>query len=429
MPDDRLHDVAALERERLEADRRYNDALTAADRAIVRPPAVPAPIAGPATRLPPVPHGWRGRLLGLVAAWLAPLADEQRAFNARVAAELDAAAARTREQAEALERFQSALIVFLQQITAFVDTKVRLAGATATDRIEAGERRLATVEELRAQVETLQRTVQSLKRRTIITEPAGPTEKIRPDSPVSSVLKEPAADLAYVGFEDRFRGSDEEIRERQSAYLPVFEGAADVLDIGCGRGEFLDLLRSRGVNARGVDLNAEMVGVARDRGLDAQAAGALEYVSGLADGSLGGVMCAQVIEHLEPAYLIRLLETLSYKLRAGAPVVFETINPACWLAFFSSYIRDFTHVRPIHPETLQYLLQASGFGRVSIRYSAPVPDHVKMAAVPLPAAIHASSDPAARALVEAAAVVNANAAILNTLMFSFMDYAAIGYRA
>ena len=160
--------------------------------------------------------------------------------------------------------------------------------------------------------------------------------------------------------------------------MPLFAGAKDVLDVGCGRGEFLALLKAAGVSARGVDANREMVATARERGLDVVESDALAHLESLADGSLGGLMASQVVEHLAPAYLVRLLATAYQKLRPGAPIVVETINPACWLAFFSSYIRDFTHVRPIHPETLQYLLQANGFGRVTLQYSQPVPEHMKM---------------------------------------------------
>jgi hypothetical protein len=135
-----------------------------------------------------------------------------------------------------------------------------------------------------------------------------------------------------------------------------------------------------------------------------------------------------VVEHLEPAYLMQLLHAVRRTLRPGSPIVIETINPACWLAFFSSYIRDLTHVRPVHPETLQYLLRASGFERVSLRYSAPVSEQVKMKAVELPAEVATSTQPAERALVEAARILNGNAAVLNSLLFTFQDYAAVGHR-
>ena len=202
-----------------------------------------------------------------------------------------------------------------------------------------------------------------------------------------------------------------------------------MLDLGCGRGELLAALREAGITARGVDANADMAAIARERGLDAVQGDALAFLSAQPDDSLGGVVATQVIEHLEPAYLIRLIETASHKLRRGAPLVLETINAACWLAFFSSYLRDFTHVRPVHPETLQYLLRANGFERVEIRYSAPVPDHMKMRTFDLPAELAGATDPAAKALGALAHAVNANAVILNNLMFTHLDYAAIGCRA
>lgn len=106
----------------------------------------------------------------------------------------------------------------------------------------------------------------------------------------------------------------------------------------------------------------------------------------------------------------------------------ETINPACWLAFFSSYIRDLTHVRPVHPETLQYLLRANGFERVSLRYSAPVAEQVKMKPVELPSEVTTSNGATDQALVEATRIMNGNTAILNSLLFTYQDYAAVGYR-
>jgi O-antigen chain-terminating methyltransferase len=186
--------------------------------------------------------------------------------------------------------------------------------------------------------------------------------------------------------------------------------------------------RTAGVRARGIDTNRAMVAIACERGLDATHADALQYLSALPGESLAGIIATQVIEHLEPAYLMRLIDAAARTLRPGAPIVLETINPTSWPGFFSSYLRDLTHVRPVHPDTLQYLLRASGFERVTIRYSAPVPEHVKMKTVGVPAAVVASAEPAARALGEIAYALNANAVILNNLMFTHLDYAAIGYR-
>ena len=102
-----------------------------------------------------------------------------------------------------------------------------------------------------------------------------------------------------------------------------------------------------------------MVEVCREQGLDATKADALSYLRGLPDGSLGGLFAAQVVEHLEPAYLTRPARRRVRRAAPGAPIVLETINPACWFAFFESYIRDITHVRPLHPDTLKFLLVAT----------------------------------------------------------------------
>jgi O-antigen chain-terminating methyltransferase len=232
----------------------------------------------------------------------------------------------------------------------------------------------------------------------------------------------------YVGFEDHFRGSRQEIRDRAATFLPLFAGASDVLDIGCGRGEFLDLLREQGIPARGVDINDEMAAICRDRGLDATAGDALSYLLALPDGSLGGLFAAQVVEHLEPDYLMRLLDAAHHKLRPGSKIVLETINPACWYAFFSSYIRDITHVRPLHPETLQYLLVASGFQRVELRYLAPFPEESKLQPVKPGQRLESGETVAGELSQEVSEILNENVTRLNSLLFTYLDYAAIGER-
>lgn len=228
----------------------------------------------------------------------------------------------------------------------------------------------------------------------------------------------------YVGFEDLFRGSQEDIRGRVAEYLPEFQGTDSVLDVGCGRGEFLDLLREHGITARGLDINHEMVEVCRARGLDAVEGDALGYLNSLADESLGGLFAAQVIEHLQPDYLLRTLETAYHKLRPGSRIVLETINPACWFAFFQSYIRDITHVRPLHPDTMKYLLVASGFRSVSIRYRAPYPEHEKLQPLSRPAKPAEGPEEDRRlALID---TFNENVEKINRLLFTYLDYAVIG---
>ena len=183
------------------------------------------------------------------------------------------------------------------------------------------------------------------------------------------------------------------------------------------------------MNARGVDSNEAMIAAARERGLDATQGDALDYLAALPDESIGGLIATQVVEHLEPSYLNRLLDTAARRLRPGAPIVLETINPACWYAFFSSYIRDPTHVRPVHPETLQYMVRASGFERVEIRYRSPLPEHVKLKSIAPQDIARWSSDPSSQVVSALAQTVNANSGTLNTLLFGYQDYAVIGYRS
>jgi O-antigen chain-terminating methyltransferase len=223
----------------------------------------------------------------------------------------------------------------------------------------------------------------------------------------------------YVGFEDQFRGSQAVIRERLESYLPFFDGSADVLDVGCGRGEFLDLLASRGIRARGIDLNPEMVEVCRRRGHDVTHADAAGYLQGLEDASLGGIFAAQVVEHLQPAYLLRFLDLASRKLKPGGTMVLETLNPACWVAFFESYIRDITHVWPLHPETLKFLVLASGFTSATLEYRSPVPAGDRLQSMVIPE----GADPA---LTGAAETFNTNVDKLNQRLFTYLDYAVVG---
>lgn len=301
---------------------------------------------------------------------------------------------------------------------AFAASERRVADSVGAMREEHAQMRTA-LGVLRHEVQQLARTAQApaapaVDARTAPASGSGGVDA-RPPATVAAAQAPPAHALShkYVGFEDEFRGSAEEVRAGLSAYVALFAGADDVLDIGCGRGEFLALLRDAGISARGIDLNETMVEVCRERGLDATAADALAYLAALPDGSLGGLFAAQVVEHLQPAYLTQLLDMACAKLRPGGVIALETINPACWFAFFSSYIRDITHERPLHPDTLKYLLVATGFERVEIRYSAPYPAHDKLQAVAgLPA--------------DAANTLNGNVEKLNQLLFTYLDYAAVG---
>ena len=296
------------------------------------------------------------------------------------------------------------------------------------EALAARERRMeALIESIRTEHAEIRTSLGVLQQAThnLAKEQASRAGRVAPvaasvDAPAAPAMSSSVETLShkYVGFEDAFRGSSDDIQRRLRDYIPIFTGASDVLDIGCGRGEFLALLREGGVAARGIDLNDAMVAVCREKGFEATKADALSYLRGVPPGSLGGLFAAQVVEHLEPAYLTRLLEAAFEALRPGAPIVLETINPACWFAFFESYIRDITHVRPLHPDTLKFLLIASGFQQIEIRYRAPYPEHEKLQPLPASAALGDSID-----------TINANVEKINRLLFTNLDYAAIGKRS
>jgi len=366
--------------------------------------------------------GWTGRLIDKAQNMMSRLLSRQRAFNAvlvdhinrndLVGIEAHHASAQTvawvrdtvQFALEELRRHQQALAAWERRTNAAV---AALSG---------------THEELRASIGVLQQATQTLKREVMRLSEAG-----IPASAAPTAVREssrdggPRASLdghKYVGFEDHFRGSQDDIRGRVAEYLPIFRGVQNVVDLGCGRGEFLALLRDNGIDGHGVDINEAMVEVCRSQGFDVTRTDALSYLEAQPDGSIGGLFAAQVVEHLEPQYLNALLDVAFGKLRPGAPIVLETINPACWFAFFESYIRDITHVRPLHPDTLKFLLIASGFQHVDIRYRSPYPEHDKLQ----PIGPNGS-------LGDAVETLNANVERINRLLFTWLDYAAIGRRA
>jgi len=414
---------------------------------------------------PPLGGGLKGRLASIVWRVVAPSLQKQTAFNSRIVDHLNRNVAAHREAQKAIETtialvrdqlseliaFQSRLFLYAQQITGYVDTKDRDMGGQALvvnaavngvaadlakrcESMVAREQRFdakvaglsAAHEELRTLVGITQHASLTMKReleRLIVARDVSPADTSSPVGPTfrsGDAAFAPSLDAyKYVGFEDQFRGSQAVIRERFEGYLPYFDGAADVLDVGCGRGEFLDLLKGRGITARGLDLNHEMVELCRARGLDVAEADVVSYLEAQPDGSLGGLFAAQVVEHLQPGYLLRVLELAHHKLRAGSPIVLETLNPACWVAFFESFIRDITHVWPLHPETLRYLVLASGFTAARIEFRSPVPPQDRLQSVA------AAPDSSVGDLVDA---FNANVEKLNARIFTYLDYAIVGRR-
>jgi O-antigen chain-terminating methyltransferase len=240
-------------------------------------------------------------------------------------------------------------------------------------------------------------------------------ERRRNGSAPATVAAQPSATALpdYFAFEARMRGHADAIRERQRPYVEDFRDAAPVLDLGCGRGELVALLREAGIEARGVDADADMVAFARGEGLPVEQADLLGHLESLDDGSLGGVFLGQVVEHLPPAVLVRALELARAKLRGGGLLVAETINPLSPLAL-RYYFSDLTHAQPLVPETLELLARAAGFRETELRFLNEPEERLREVELPP----DEQFDAPRTALAE-------NVRRLNDVLFGPLDYALL----
>ena len=226
------------------------------------------------------------------------------------------------------------------------------------------------------------------------------------------------SELNYYVFEERFRGSRADIKGMQSAFIKHFEGCKNVLDIGCGRGEFLELLREHGIKGHGIDINEDMTNFCRSRGLDVELIDALSYLDKLEDKKLDGIFIDQVVEHLEADYLIRMLGLCYKKLIYGGAIVVETVNPLSFSSFANFYL-DMSHKRPVHPETLRFLLGAERFREIETLFFAAIPEERRLIRIAL--------DPGAdENELRAVKTYNHNIDILNNTLFGPQDYAVVG---
>ena len=175
----------------------------------------------------------------------------------------------------------------------------------------------------------------------------------------------------YGRFTERFRGTEEYVKAGQQIYLPHFQGCRSVLDIGCGRGEFLELMRDAGIPARGIDLGDESVAMCRHKGLEAERADLFEYLAGLPEASLDGIFCAQVVEHLPPRRLPEMIELCASRLSRNGAIAIETPNPECLAIFATHFYLDPTHTRPVPHPLLAFYLEEFGVGNIEVRRLVP----------------------------------------------------------
>ncbi len=225
-------------------------------------------------------------------------------------------------------------------------------------------------------------------------------------------------DLDYCWFEDEYRGPSDEIKHRQSIFVKYFLHSKKVLDIGCGRGEFLELLMENGVDAYGVDLNDNMVSFCKKKGLNVLNVDAISHLKSIKNRSLGGVYSGMLIEHLRPSELIEMIKLCYKKMKKGSYFVAETINPLCLITFANNFYLDPSHIKPVHPETTRFILGSTGFSDIRFEFFSPISEEARLSKIKLDKKMSLKEK-------NRYELLNQNIEKLNKLLYGYQDYAVI----
>lgn len=323
--------------------------------------------------------------------------------------------AQQQQIADHINRTHSQLIAYLQQLhTMSIEQRQRTEQMAQGQQLLSDEHKLlndkyrsmakeqektdasnallrAEIERLKQQADALRQTIEEQDKQTSQNLQQTRAELVLQERRVSVLLEEARKRLSedfapqylevmasedrhlldglYASFEDQFRGSREEIKERLKVYLPIIAResiTSDVLDVGCGRGEWLEVLREQGVEGRGVDTNRITIERCRNYGLDVVETDALDYLRGVPDDSLRAVTSFHVIEHLPFETLVKFLDESIRTLKRGGLIILETPNPENFMVGSCNFYTDPTHRNPIPSVTLQFLLKARGINRTEI---------------------------------------------------------------
>ncbi len=191
-----------------------------------------------------------------------------------------------------------------------------------------------------------------------------PNDVINAEMGVSS---NPYYSIDYFDFENHFRGSRDQIKNAQRIYIPYFENRDSVVDIGCGRGEFTELLLESGIGVTGVDMYAPYVEYMKMLKLPAILDDGIHYLK--EQDEVDGVFLGQVVEHMTIEQVIELCHVAYEKLKPGNYLIMETPNPMSLAIFTHAFYMDPSHNKPVHPLTLQYICQKAGFSEVDILFT------------------------------------------------------------
>jgi len=305
--------------------------------------------------------------------------------------------------------------VHQRQVTGLQALRRELAAQLGSVHQEQEAALQALREELTEQLAGLQRFLYSLPERSEVD--GQEMENADPKSP-TMLPPNPESALDCVGFEERCRGGEENIKERQRVYIKFFKESNDILDIGCGRGEFLELLAEAGLKAKGIDLDLDMVLLCQEKGIEVVNGDAFAYLEALPDGSLGGIFAAHLIEHLTASRIIELIKLCHQKLQPGGTLIFETPNPSCLTVFARSVYMNFSPIKPLHPEAVKFLFESAGFHNIDVHFSSPIEPSMRILSLPVIAAN-----------TKVVEEFNKGIERLNDLLYGFQDYAVIGRKS
>ena len=226
----------------------------------------------------------------------------------------------------------------------------------------------AMIERLTSENELMKTKIASLEKKLKAAPAAVPTESAAPAAvAVPAESGSDYEDIDYFDFENHFRGSIESIKKSQEFYLKFFRDKKKVIDIGCGRGEFLSLMQDNGITAEGVDIYEPYVEYCNMKGLKAICGDGADFLA--KTEGVDGIFVGQVVEHLKPHQIIQLCNTAYERLEEGGCIIIETPNPTSLSIYTNAFYIDPSHIKPVHPLTMQYYFEKAGFKDIEIIYT------------------------------------------------------------
>jgi 2-polyprenyl-3-methyl-5-hydroxy-6-metoxy-1,4-benzoquinol methylase len=362
----------------------------------------------------------------LLRWYINPLVDQQNQYNAAVTEVLQVLVEQsgldTESQRLSLQRVE-ALVQALDDQVAQLQTFIDQRFGQTSEHVDASVRELRQVVDTFVRETAHDREVNRLRLQRLENwrrENASSAQPAAPQEPGKAPGDQPSATFDYYLLGLLYR-SEQQMQTRMADYDDLFqtlvsaEPKKPVLDIGCGRGEFVAHLQELGLKAYGIDLYRDAIAIGQEAGRDVRLADATAHLKEIPDASLAAISMIQVIEHFAIDDLLRLLQIAARKLMPGGFILAETINPQCLAIMARFYVLDPSHRMPLHPDTTRFLMEQAGLARVETRFLHPVPDSDRLELI-------SQGAPGLRE------PLNRNLEKLNAFLYGTQDYAVIAYR-